>query len=275
MLRKALVLLLLLLSAFAVAQGGINQATVQGNVGANPSLAGVSVEQDLGAKPPMDVPLVDDAGRPTTPAGILHGRPIVLLPIFYLCNGVCTTEMQGVLNALAKNPALRPGRDLDVVVLGLNPRETPALAAGKKAEYLEQYGHPETKAGWTFLTGTQANATRVANALGVHYTYDPLKNQVNHPSAVLVLTPDGRVSTVMTEGMYPTARFADDVARAGREELGEKTEETTWLGCVHTDPITGKRSVDVVRAMRLLATAVVLGLVATMAVLGRRSRRVV
>lgn len=273
MLRKALFFLLLIGAAFAAAQGGINQAAVQGSVGANPQLAGVSVEQELGAKPPMDVPLVDDAGKPTTPAGILHGRPLVLLPIFYRCNGVCTTEMQGVLGALGQNPGLKPGRDLDVVVLGLNPKETPGLAAAKKSEYIDQYGDRKTAAGWTFLTGTQANVTRVANALGVHYAYDPVKDQVSHPSAVLVLTPEGRVSTVMTDGMYPAARFAEDVRRAGKEQLGEKREETTWLGCVHTDPITGKRSVDVVRAMRLLAVAVVGGLVAAMAVLGRSKRQ--
>ena len=151
----------------------------------------MSVEQKLGARPPLDVALVDDGGKATNPGRLLRGRPIVLLPIFYRCTGVCTTEMQGVLHALRENPKLKPGRDLDVVVLGLNPTETPELAAAKKAEYVDQYGDRKTAEGWTFLTGTEANVRRVAEALGDHYTYDRAKNQVNHPSAVMLLTPEG------------------------------------------------------------------------------------
>ncbi len=264
MLRRALVALLLLLTAFAAAQGGAFQSTVAGNNAANPDLTGVSIEPLMGARPPFDVALKDDAGRETNLGRLLHGRPIVLLPIFYRCNGVCTTEMQGVLNALAKNPKLRPGKDLDVVVLGLNPKETPDLAAAKKAEYVSQYGHPETKDGWIFLTGPQAPTTQITNALGVHYTYDAAQDRVNHPSAVLVLTPEGRVSSVMTQGMYPAARFAEDVARAGREEIGEKPSDTSWLGCVHTDPITGKRSLAVQGVVRLFAVLVVVGILVSM-----------
>ena len=271
MLRKAVLLLsTLLLTAFAVAQGGIQASIPSGSVGRDPSLSGVSFVPNPGAVPPMNVPLVDDQGHPTNPGRLLRGRPLVILPIFYRCNGVCTTEMQGVLNALAKNPKLVPGRDLDVVILGLNPKETPDLAAAKKAEYLEQDGRPETKDGWTFLTGTQANVTRVASALGVHYTYDPIKDTVNHPSAVLVLTPEGRVSTAMTGGMYPTARFAKDIEAATKSQVTDFSSETSFLGCIHTDPVTGKRSIVVQAAMRLGAVVVVLTLLLTMAALSLR-----
>ena len=272
MLRRALVALLLLLTAFAAAQGGAFQTTVPGNNAANPSLAGVSIAYPMGAAPPMDVALKDDRGNDTNFGRLLRGRPLVVLPIFYRCPGVCTLEMQGVLAALAQNPKLRPGRDLDVVVLGLNPKETPALAAAKKAEYLEQYGHPETKEGWTFLSGPQRPTERIANAFGIHYTYDAVKDQVNHPSAVLVLTPEGRVSSVMTEGMYPAAQFAADLARAAKGEVGERPSETSWLGCVHTDPVTGVRSLAVQGVVRLLAVMVVLGILATMVVQSRRKR---
>ena len=272
MLRRAVIVLFLLVSALAAAQGGALGGYVAGDVSRNPALAGVSVEQLLGARIPTDVPLVDDKGQPTNPGRLLRGRPIVLLPIFYRCNGVCLEEMQGVMGALARNPKLLPGRDFDLVILGLNPKETPELAAAKKEEYLQQYGKPETAAGWTFLTGPQPQVERVANALGVHYTYDAERDRVNHPSAILVLTPEGRVSTYMQGRMYPAARFAADVARAAKDELGTK-EETSWLGCLHTDPVTGKRSIVVQGVMRLAAVVVVLGILATMVVQSRRRAR--
>ena len=269
MLRKA-VIALALLPALAAAQGGMAQSVVGSNaVATNPDLKGVYLEGRIGESIPTDVTLKDDHGQPTNPGRLLRGRPLVVLPIFYLCNGVCTTEMQGVLSALRRNPKLRPGRDLDVVVLGLNPKETPELAAAKKEEYLDAYGHRETKDGWTFLTGPQKEVARVANALGVHYVYHPGTDRVDHPSAVAVLTPEGRVSTVMTEGMYPSARFAEDVARAAKEELGPK-ETTSWFGCVHTDAVTGKRSIAVQSVTRAVAVAVVLVLLGSMVLLSRR-----
>ena len=176
-----------------------------------------------------------------------------------------------VLHALRENPKLKPGRDLDVVVLGLNPTETPELAAAKKAEYVDQYGDRKTAQGWTFLTGTETNVRQVAEALGDHYIYDRAKNQVNHPSAVMVLTPEGRVSSYMLAGMYPAGRFAEDVARAAKDQIGVQ-EETSWLGCVHTDPVTGERSIAVQGVMRLLAVMVVLAILTTMVVQSRRSR---
>ena len=272
MLRRLVVALFLLLTAFAAAQGGINQTVVSGSVGLNANLAGVSVEQKIGAVPPLDVPLTDEKGRATNMGRLFRGRPLVLLPIFYRCNGVCTTEMQGVLNALGKNRDLVPGRDLDIVVLGLNPKETPDLARAKKAEYLDAYGHRETADGWTFLTAPEDRVQKVATALGVHYTYDPEHDRVNHPSAVLVLTPGARVSAYELSGMVPPARFAADVRRAGRDELSKAVSDESWLGCVHVDPVTGKRSIVVQGVLRVLGVLVVLGLVTAMAVLSRRGR---
>lgn len=275
MLRRTIVaLLLLILASLAAAQGGMigSNSVVQGNSAANPNLAGVSFEPQIGTHIPVGVGLKDDTGKAIPAEAILHGHPVVILPIFYRCQGVCTTELQGVVNALMKNPKIQPGRDVDVVVLGLHPKEGPDLAAAKKAEVLEEYGHPETAKGWTFLTGPRENIARVANALGVHYTYDPVHDTVNHPSAVIVLTPDGRESMVMTEGMYPAAQFAADIARAAQSKVADTTPEVSWLGCVHTDPITGKRSLAVQGVMRMMGVAVVLALLGTMVFFGRRGR---
>ncbi len=270
MLRRAVIALLLLIPALVAAQGGpIQTSASSADVSRNPALAGVSVEQKLGDKIPLDVPLVDDKGQPTNPGRLLKGRPLVLLPIFYRCDGVCLLEMQGTMGALAGNPKLKPGRDFDLVILGLNPKETPELAAAKKAEYLEQYGDKTTADGWVFLTGTEANVQKVAKGLGVHYTYDAKHDRVNHPSAILVLTPEGRVSSYMQSRVYPAARFANDVARAAKDEVGPR-DESTWLGCLHVDPVTGQRSVNVLGVMRLLAVLVVTGILATMVVQSRR-----
>lgn len=273
MLRRSVIALLLLLPALLMAQGGAFQGVVSGaDVARNPDTSGIGVDFKIGATVPKEVVLIDDKGQPTNLAKLLKGRPIVLLPIFYRCVGVCTTEMQGVLKALAKNPDLVPGRDFDIVGLDLNPKETPELAAAKKAQYLDQYGRKETANGWTFLTGPEAEVQKIAKEIGFNYTYEAERDRVNHPSAVYILTPTGRVSAVMLEGMYPSARFAEDVRRAAKDELGEPPTDTAWLGCVHVDPITGERSIAVMGVARLLAGLTVFGIVATIVLQNRRKR---
>jgi protein SCO1/2 len=51
---------------------------------------------------------------------------------------------------------LVPGKDFQIVILSIDPNETPQLAAKKKAFYLKRYGHPETADGWHFLTGKKS-----------------------------------------------------------------------------------------------------------------------
>lgn len=272
MLRNAVFGMLLFLVAFARAQGGSlgNSAVPGGDVVRNPALQGIGVEQKIGTAVPTEISLTDENGHVTNLGRLLHGRPIVLLPIFLRCTGACTTEMQGVLAALAQNENLRPGRDLDVVVLDLNPKETPELAAAKKAEYLDQYGHKETAAGWTFLTGPQEAVQKIALPIGFKYTYDVPKDRVNHPGVVYVLTPTGKVSTLMLDGMYPAARFKADVQRAAKEGLGEPLPDTAWLGCVHVDLVTGERSLRIQGVVQLLAIVTVLGIFTTIFVQSRR-----
>ena len=60
---------------------------------------------------------------------------------------------------------MTPGKDFDVVIISIDPSETPELAAKKKAFYLKRYGRPETAAGWHFLTGQRPAIDAVTEPL--------------------------------------------------------------------------------------------------------------
>ncbi len=49
-----------------------------------------------------------------------------------------------------KNPI---GTDFEFVVISIEPKETPELAARKKEAYLNAYGRTEGNGGWHFLVG--------------------------------------------------------------------------------------------------------------------------
>ena len=96
---------------------------------------------------------------------------------------LCSEEMDGLTGAL-EMVKLTPGKDFDVVIISIDPTETPELAAKKKAFYLKRYGRPETAAGWHFLTGQQPAIDAVTNAVGFGY--------------VRVPGPDGKLTSLRT-----------------------------------------------------------------------------
>lgn len=256
------------------AQGGaIQQQVDQSAVAQNPELVNVRVDQKPGVQLPLNAVFRDETGKQITFGSLFQGRPIVLLPIFYRCTGVCNLELQGVLNALLKSPKLMPGRDLDIVALGIDPKEGPSLAKDKKESILEEYGKPQTAVGWRFLTGDMQNIRAVTDAMGFQFTYDPGQDVVNHPSGVMVLTPKGRVSVYMLRGTYQPTAFQDDIARATVAEIAPKSDDL-FFGCIHCDPITGKRSLVIQNVLKLFGVVTVLAVLACIVTLSWRAKHV-
>ena len=88
---------------------------------------------------------------------------MVLTTVYYNCPMLCSEEMDGLTSAL-EMVHLVPGKDFQIVIISIDPTETPKLAAEKKAFYLRRYGHPETADGWHYLTGQEPAIDAVTKA---------------------------------------------------------------------------------------------------------------
>jgi len=268
-----LVLPLLFTWTIAAGQSASMQVSVsQSDVSKNPALVNVNLQQNPGVQLPVNSEFKDSTGATVKFGSLLKGHPVILLPIFYRCKGVCDLEIQGVLNALMKTPSIVPGRDIEVVALGINPKEGPDLAAEKKQEILTEYGKPSTANGWHFLTGAMDQILSVTSPMGFHFTYDPAQDVVNHPSGIMMLTPKGRVSSYIVRPTYVLSSLVQDVTKANAEVIQPKTEDL-YFGCVCVDPITGKQSLVVLAVMRLLAIVTLLTLVCSISIMSFRSAR--
>ncbi len=101
----------------------------------------VQVTQHLNAQLPLDAAFVDDTGAPVTLAKYFDGKhPAIITTVYYNCPMLCSEEMDGLTSAL-EMVHLVPGKDFQIVVISIDPSETPQLAAKKKAFYLKRYGH--------------------------------------------------------------------------------------------------------------------------------------
>ena len=65
-----------------------------------------------------------------------QGKPILLTPVYYNCPNLCTYTLNGLLEVL-EELSLKIGEDFTILTFTFNPKETPKLAAQKKAVYIK------------------------------------------------------------------------------------------------------------------------------------------
>jgi protein SCO1/2 len=157
------------------------------------ALREIGFDQNLDQHVPLDVPFRDERGRTVRLRDYFGSRPVVLVFAYYDCPMLCTQVINGLSMAL-NILSLVPGRDFEIVTVSFNPRDTPAAASAKKAMYLERYRRDGAAQAWHFLSGDQPSIDRITKAAGFRYVWDAETKQFAHPTGVIVLTPDGRLS---------------------------------------------------------------------------------
>lgn len=255
-------LVLLVLSCVAV-----TSATAQSR---SPVLPEIGYDQHLGRRLPLTTPL-REAGTETRLGDLLAGRPAVLVFAYYHCPMLCSVVLEGV--AMAVKPlALTPGKDFEVVVVSIDPRETAAQAAAAKERVLDRYGRPETAAGWHFTTASPAAVEILTNAAGFRYRYEAERDEFAHTAGLVVLTPDGTIARYLFGLEFPPRDLRLALVEAGQGRIGSVVDQVL-LYCFHYDPRTGRYSAAVMNLVRLAGGATVLGLLAMVVVMRRRERR--
>jgi len=224
------------------------------------ALTGVTIEQRLNSQVPLDMPFLDENGHAVKLGDYFHsGRPVVLALVYYDCPMLCTQILNGLVRA-AKVLKFTPGKDYEVVAISFDAREKPAQALTKKAVYMKDYGHPETAAGWHFLTGDQKSIKAVTDAVGFRFKWDVYTATFAHASAIYVLTPEGKLSKYFYGIEYSPKDMRLGIIEASNEKLGNVADRLL-LYCYHYDPMTGKYGALVMRMVRIggILTMVVLG----------------
>ena len=149
----------------------------------------VGIDEQLGKNLPGQVVFADEQGNPVK-LQALFGKPTILALVYYECPGICTPLLNNLVDTLYRTD-LVPGHDYQVITISFDPRDTPATATKKRANYLKQFHKPFPPGAWRFLTGTQAAIDQVTDAVG--FRYATAGKDFNHPGVLIMLSPDGRV----------------------------------------------------------------------------------
>jgi protein SCO1/2 len=239
--------------------------------GPYPTPPEVGFEQRIDERLPLDIELRDERGAPVRLSGLFGGRPVVLALVYYGCPMLCGQVLSGLLSSV-RTLTLDAGSAFDIVVVSFDPRETAALAAAKKAAYVERYDRPGGERGWHFLTGDAPAIERLTAAAGFRFAYDERLGQFAHPAGIIVVTPDGRLARYFFGTEYSPRDLKLALVEASEGRVGGLADRLMLL-CYRYDPKSGTYSATAVSAVRFGGAATVAGLAAYIAVMLRRERR--
>jgi protein SCO1/2 len=231
------------------------------------ALREVGIEQRLNEQLPLDAEFRDESGRTVRLGEYFTNRPAILVLAYYDCPMLCTQVLNGVVGSLKAVP-FEAGKDFAVVVVSFDPRETPALAAAKKEEYMRRYNRAGAGAGWHFLTGDEANIKRLTEAVGFKYHYDEATKQFAHASGIMVATPQGKLSHYFYGIEYAPKDLRLSLVEASANRIGSPVDQLL-LYCYHYDPTTGKYGLIIMNVARVAGALTVVGILALLIFLRR------
>jgi protein SCO1/2 len=219
----------------------------------------VGFDQRLDAQLPLELPFTDSTGKAVTLGDYFRDKPVILVLGYYECPMLCSLVRNGLFESL-KQLDFTVGQDFEVVIVSIDPGETPEIAEVKRKASMMQYGRSTSATGWNFLVGDEANIQQLAAAIGFKYTYDPKIDEYVHPSGIIVVTPQGKIARYFYGIDYPAQTLRFGLVEAAANKIGSPVDQFLLI-CYHYDPASGEYTLTIMNIVRMIGglTVAVIG----------------
>jgi protein SCO1 len=228
-------------------------------------------DQKLDSQVPLNLPFVDENGEQVLIGRYFGENPVILIMAYYECPMLCTLVLNGLVDSLQALDFL-PGREMQVLTVSIDPRDTPELAAEKKANYLAEYGRPETAPGWHFLVGEDPAINALTEAVGFNYFYQDDIDQFAHPAGIVVLTPSGRVSHYFFGIQFNPTDLRLALVESSENRIGNLVDQV-YLLCYAYDPEIGGYGLVIQNVLRIAGAGTMLLIAGGLLLLTRHDRK--
>jgi protein SCO1/2 len=201
----------------------------------------VAIAQKLGTRVPLDLMFRNEQGEIVRLRQLFgSGRPVLLNFVYFSCPMLCPMTLEALSSSLSELK-FDVGTEFDVITISIDPRDKASTAAQLKDKYVRRYGRLKAANGWHFLTGNDTTIRQLADSVGFQYEYDSRTNQFAHGAALMILTPDGRMSRYLYGLEHKPRDLRLGIVEASGGKVGTATDQFLLL-CFHYDPVTGKYS---------------------------------
>jgi protein SCO1/2 len=205
-----------------------------------PLVEDVGIDEKLGETVDLNLELVNRQGETVRLGDLLAGEmPTILAPVYYSCPGLCTLVLNGVREVI-RDMDLQLGLDYQVLNVSFDPTNTPALAAAKADNYYRTLSEADARAArehWYFLTGKAEAVAALMDQIGFRYKY--VNDQYSHASAIVLLSPEGKITRYLAGINFPPKDTKLAVVEASGGQVGSPIDRVLTY-CFRYDPLAGK-----------------------------------
>jgi protein SCO1/2 len=237
----------LLASALMSASGSVAFAAdpAEFTAEAPAELAAIRVDEQLGAKVPLDLAFRDQDGRDVKLGDLIAGEVPVILTFNYSdCPMLCSVMLDGVVDVLPQIVPFAAGEQFRIITVIIEPNEKPARADETRTRYLtklqrkkDDLRKPAQEGGWTFLVapkdGDDSSIRALADAVGLR-VHKADSGDWAHPAVLVFLSPGGTVTRYVHGARFEADDISSSIARAG---IAEPSGAIGFVNrCFHYDP---------------------------------------
>jgi protein SCO1/2 len=224
----------------------------------------VGIVEHLDTIIPANLTFSNEQGQPVQLKSLIT-KPTILALVYYDCPGICPQLLSGVSDAIEKM-GLELGKDYQVITVSFNDYDTPEASVEKKKNFLRAHSKPRAE-WWQYLTGDSANIYGLTHTVG--YNFTRTGNDFMHPSCIMVLSPEAKV----TRYLYGTSYLPFDVKMAiieAQKGQSRPTINRVLEYCFSYDPEGRKYTLQVTK---IAATIIIFFAVTLFIILIIRSSR--
>ena len=258
------------LAAFGVALALLAAAAhAAADSGAPGYVGAADFVQHLGKNLPAGLSFRDERGRAVRIGDYLGEAPVALVFSYYRCTNLCPMQIRNLAQRIAQTSG--GAADAQVIVVSIDPTDTPALADRAKHKFLDDFLPAPRTERWHFLSGAPAEIRELAESLGFSYGYDEATHQFAHPAGFVLVTADGKIARYFFGFDYTAADFGHAFDEAAAQRIASPIARLL-LVCFHYDITTGRYTGRILELLRVVSTIMLLGALALAWNLRRRAR---
>ncbi|MCF6247590.1 MAG: SCO family protein [Desulfobacula sp.] len=227
----------------------------------------VKVEEQLGEFIFKDAVFKDSTGKQVR-LGDLFDKPVVILPIYFMCTSICNFLQADLANAL-NQVGPEPGKDFNVISLSFADDEDYTNAYTAKQNYMNLITRDFPPENWFYLTGDMTNIRKVTDSLG-YFFIKKKKHFYIHPSAMMVLAKDGMITRYLYGPNFLPFDIGMALSEAEKGETGISIKRGVLAFCFDYDPAN---KTYVFKIFRITGTAILILLLGFVAFLVYPSKK--
>jgi protein SCO1 len=201
----------------------------------------VGITEHLGDTIPLQLIFKNEQGQPVRLKELIN-KPTILALIFFDCPVICPQLLSGVSDVIEQSD-MTLGKDFRVVTVSFDEYDTPAKAKEKKQNFLRKKSLPFAK-DWIYLTGDSLSIHTLTNSVGYHF--QRTGNGFVHPVAIIILSPEGKI----TRYLYGTYFLPFDLKMAvveAQKGQARPTINRVLEFCFSYDPEGRKYTLEVTK----------------------------